>query len=217
MPQQAAKNRGGAARAGRGPAQAGESAEAGPGDLEPRVVRLEVGFADLKSHFERSEERWEKWRSEDHRRHLEQRKEQAEFREELRKEQAEFREELRKDQAELRKELREDQVEFRKEQVEFREELRREQAEFRKEQRREQAEFKQEVAAAFREVGANFQRIDGKFEEMGQEIAASARRVDEKLVVMREEIGQIDQRFVRRLELAVAVILAAVLGSGIFG
>lgn len=188
MGRQAAENRGVAARAGRGPARTGESAEAGPGDLEPRVVRLEVGFADLKSHFERSEERWEKWRSEDHRRHLEQRKEQAEFREELRKEQAEFREELR-----------------------------REQAEFRKEQRREQAEFKQEVAAAFREVGANFQRIDGKFEAMGQEIAASARRVDEKLAVMREEIGQIDQRFVRRLELAVAVILAAVLGSGIFG
>ena len=176
MGRQAAENRDEAARAGRGPARAGESAgaEAGPESLEPRVVRLEVGFADLKSHFERSEERWEKWRREDQQRHLEHRKE-------LRKELAVHREEQRKELA-AHKEV----------------------------QRKELAEFKQEVAA-------NFRRVDGKFEAMGQEIAASARRTDEKLAALKEEIGQLDQRFIRRLEWAVAVILAAILGSGIFG
>ena len=39
------------------------------------MVRLETGFDDLKSYFERSEERWEKWRSEQ--------QQQAEFREEI--------------------------------------------------------------------------------------------------------------------------------------
>ena len=85
------------------------------------------------------------------------------------------------------------------------------------EQRKEFAEFKKEVAAGFREVAANFRRIDDKFDSVGKEMAASARRVDEKFAVMKESIDQIDQKFIRRLELAVAVLLAAVLGTGIFG
>lgn len=157
MGHQAAENRGPAERAERGPARTGKPPEAGggPEGLEPRVVRLEVGLDELKSQFERSDERWEKWRSEDQQRHMEQRKEFA--------------------------------------------------------------DFKQEVAAGFRDVAANFRRIDDKFDSVGKEMAASARRVDEKFAVMKESIDQIDQKFIRRLELAVAVLLAAVLGTGIFG
>ena len=209
MGRQAAENRDEAARAGRGPARAGESAgaEAGPESLEPRVVRLEVGFADLKSHFERSEERWEKWRREDQQRHLEHRKE-------LRKELAVHREEQSKELAAHRevqsKELAAHKEEQRRELAAHKEVQRKELAAHKEVQRKELAEFKQEVAA-------NFRRVDGKFEAMGQEIAASARRTDEKLAALKEEIGQLDQRFIRRLEWAVAVILAAILGSGIFG
>ena len=45
-------------------------------------------------------------------------------------------------------------------------------------------------------------------------MAATARRADEKL---QEVLDQLTKKFIHRLEMAAGLILAAILGTGIFG
>ena len=61
---------------------------------------------------------------------------------------------------------------------------------------------------------AGFRRADDRFEALIREIAAVAQRADERL---QEVSDQLTKRFILRLEVAAGLILAAILGTGIFG
>ena len=94
--------------------------------------------------------------------------------------------------------------------------------------RKEQMELRKEIGVGFRRVDekmdAGFRQVGEKFDAMGREIAAVSRRVDEKwekftekLEELRQESEQLAQQFIRRVELIALLILAAILGTGIFG
>lgn len=99
-------------------------------------------------------------------------------------------------------ELRQEQMVLREEQTE----LRKEQTELRK----EQTELRKEMVAGFR-------RLDERHEARGREMAESFRRVSEKLEEVRQAADQLTQKFILRVEMAALLILAAILGTGIFG
>ena len=97
-------------------------------------------------------------------------------------------------------------------------------AEHRKEHaelRKEQAELRKEMAAGFaelwKEMAAGFQKADGKFDAMGKDIAACFRRTDEKVAEVKDATAELAQQFIRRVEVLALLILAAILGTGIFG
>lgn len=173
-----AEIRRGAGDAERGPGADGKPAAAVPeADIGLRLVRVETEVADTKARADRSEARWEKWRSEDLQRHAEHRKEQAELRKEMA---AGF--------ADLRKEMA---AGFQKADGKF--------------------------DAMGKDMAAGFQKADNKFDAMGKDIAACFRRTDEKVAEVKDATAELAQQFIRRVEVLALLILAAILGTGIFG
>ena len=125
-------------------------------------------------------------------------------------------EKSRTDQEETKREIvviKQDQAAMKKELAE----LRKEQTELRK----EQTELRKEMGVGFRRVDekmdAGFRQVGEKFDAMGREIAAISRRVDEKLEEARKATEELAQQFIRRVEFIALLILAAILGTGIFG
>ena len=188
-------------RRGAGDAERGLGADGKPAatvpeaDIGLRLVRVETEVADFKARAERSESCWEKWRSEDLQRHAEHRKDHAE----LRKEQSE----LRKEQSELRKEMAAGHADLRKEMAAG------------------HADLRKEMAAGFaelrKEIAASSQKADDKSDAMGKDIAACFQRIDEKAAEAKEATAELAQQFTRRVEVLALLILAAILGTGIFG
>ena len=168
-------------------------------DVGLRLVRVETEVADAKARAERSEECWEKWRSEDLQRHAEHRKEQAELREEMAAGHADLRREMAAGHADLRKEMAAGHADLRKEMA----------AGF--------AELRKEMAAGFQKADDKFEKVGERFDAMGKDIAACFRRIDEKAAEAKEATAELAQQFIRRVEVLALLILAAILGTGIFG
>ena len=176
--------------AARGPGRAGKPAETGGGSagVESQLAELKTRVDGLEMASERAEVRWEKWRTDQ----VEMGKEMAE---------------MKKEQAEMKKE----QVAMRKETA----------AGFRRSDEKMELGFQQLVErmdAGFQradeKMDAGFRRAGDRFEALLREIAATAQRADEKL---QEVSDQLTKRFILRLEVAAGLILAAILGTGIFG
>ena len=188
-----AQDRGGTERAARGPERTGAPAEAGGGaaGVESQVIELKTRVDGLETVSRRAEDRWEKWRTDQ----VEMRRDQAAMKKEMA--------EMKREQVELRKE----QTELRKEQTELRKEMG---AGFQRLVERMDAGFKRADAR----MDAGFKRTDERFEALIRELAASARRADEKL---QKVTDQLTRKFILRLEMIAGLILAAILGTGIFG
>ena len=203
MPQQQVRERSGGGPAERGSGRDGKPAAAGGGaaGVESQLVELHTRVGRLETVSERAEDRWEKWRTAQ----VEMTQEQTGMKREM----AGMKQEtagIRQEQAELRKE----QMELRKEQTEMRKEMA---VCFRRGDEKMNAGFQR----ADEKMDAGFQRIDEKFDAMGREIAAVLRKVDANREEARKALEQYAQQLTRRLEMAVLLILAAILGTGIFG
>ena len=199
-----AQDRGGTERAARGPERTGAPAAAGGGaaGVESQVIELKTRVDGLETVSRRAEDRWEKWRTDQ----VEMRRDQAAMKKEMA--------EMKREQVELRKE----QTELRKEQTELRKEMgagfqrlvERMDAGFKRADARMDAGFKR----ADEKMDAGFKRTDERFEALIRELAASTRRADEKL---QKVTDQLTRKFILRLEMIAGLILAAILGTGIFG
>lgn len=197
MHHQQPQGRSGAGHAARGPERAGKSAETGGGaaGIESQLVELKTRVGGLETVSQRAEGRWEKWRTDQ----VEMRQDQAAMRKEMA--------EMKMEQAELRKE----QTELRREMAAgFQRLVERMDAGFERADEKMDAGFKR----ADEKMDAGFKRADERFETLIREIAVSARRADEKLQKVSD---QLTKKFIFRLEMAAGLILAAILGTGIFG
>ena len=192
MQHRQAQGRSGPERAERGPERAGKPAETGGGaaGVEPQLIELRTRVGGLETVSRRAEDRWEKWRT---------------------------------DQVAMKTEVAGVKVEMAGMKVEMAE-LRKEQAELRKEQvelRKEQTELRKEMVVGFQraddKMDAGFQQVRSKFDAMGREMTVCFRRVDERLEEAKKATEELAQKFIRRAEVLAGLILAAILGTGIFG
>ena len=159
------------------------------------MIELKTRVDGLETVSQRAEDRWEEWRTDQV--------------------------EMRRDQAAMKKEMAEmkqEQVELRKEQVELRKEMG---AGFQRLVERMEAGFKradEKMEAGFKradeKTDADYKRSDERFEALHRELAANARLADEKL---QKVADQLTRKFILRLEMIAGLILAAILGTGIFG
>ena len=184
----------------RGPGRGGKPAETGGGTtgVESQLVELKTRVGGLETVSARAEDRWEKWRTDQ----VEMRQDQAAMKKELA--------ELRKEQTELRKGT---MAGFQQVRSEF-------------------DAMGQEMAMCFRRVGEKVdmlgqkmaEKIEKSEEKMAEKIETSEEkmevkmvRLDEKVEKAREEDDQRMKRLIFRLEMVAGLILAAILGTGIFG